>query len=951
MNKSQYTPVRPPRGSKVNKDTSGRLMNIIAELSVSKNNDDRKRKMLELKKDFDACDSRLVELISGHREQLSITMESFSKISAKINSSRQGCRLVTEKLTACKKLLECKRDEIRRLRAESVEHREVINMLREINDLNQVHGNVEAYLKEEQFLKATELLVSSLNLMNGKLAGAEGLKDLKSELITLRKKIHEKLVQEIHKHLYMTPENVFLHKTSEFDIKAKSYEETFTHNRLVIKLPVEGTSCDFSKDINYQQIAITLKCIALLDSLSETVEILKENCSKELMKIVRNSTEVMYNMIPQNSTYACEMQPLFSGVLSKNQPPQFLLDLLNSILNQFRQVAVNYYALLDNLERISMTKAATDVPQQYEIADIYSKLQATVELFVSDYLDLHSAVSQRTTAAFAKVPAAFSDISSFFLRKTVTRTKKQSLFKFDSSSHAINKKTYLQEQKDSMKEKGELDSVEVGDRQILVCQPTAKNITLIYKTLRKFIADIEVALQLESGNCTLHSFLIDCVKVFLDQVSIEVNKLLERITTSLETWQPVTDPEELKLSEAKTSILKSTLALNSCLMEMEEYVNALPDYSSYFLQLICHVLQSYKDLSYGAYKSLIYPDSEDQRIFSLTWTRDEDISRLLRSLPNWTTLKVNDDSTVEGEHNFEESPEEIRFRNKEESELLIRNLSSAKDSISINEIISDHSKLRNLALMHESMEWFSSRILAFAQRLPDVQGSVRSLLPDKANDEGDMEISVGMSTKVSLKKLAEDFEDLADTCLLVIHLEIRAHCFYYLLQLSKQGSYVSRKDDEEPEPEILKLNADLTKIDESLSPILQLKKMRYVFEGLGELLSTILINSINNMKKINENKVKKMGRNIFAIQQNLAGITMTREVALDRARQFFELLNHNYEEILNQIVEKGPQFQEHEYSALIQLIHNNREGIYEQEPVSVYLEKLRQILDEVPVSV
>ncbi|GFY40104.1 exocyst complex component 4 [Trichonephila inaurata madagascariensis] len=951
MNKSQYTPVRPPRGSKVSKDTSGRLMNIIAELSVSKNNDDRKRKMLELKKDFDTCDGRLVELISAHREELSVTMESFSKISAKINSSRTGCRLVTEKLSACKKLLECKRDEIRRLRAESVEHREVINMLREINDLNQVHGNVEAYLKEEQFLKATELLVSSLNLMNGKLAGVEGLKDLKSELITLRKKLHEKLVQEIHKHLYMTPENIFLHKKSDLDPKSKSYEETFTYNRYMIKLPAEGTCCDFSADINYQQIAIILKCIALLDSLSETVEILKENCSKELMKIVRNSTEVMYGMIPQNTSYACEVQPLFSGVQIKNPHPHFLLDLLNSILNQFRQVAVNHYAFLDNLERIAMTKALPDVTQQYEIADIYSKLQATVELFVADYLDFHSAVTHRTTAAFAKVPTAFSDISSFFLRKTVTRTKKQSLFKFDSSSHAINKKTYLQEQKDSMKEKGELDSVESGDRQILVCQPSVKNIILIYKTLRKFITDIEEALQLESGNCPLHSFLIDCVKVFLDQVSVESNRLLERITTSLETWQPVIDPEEYKLYEAKTPVLKSTLAVNSCLIEMEEFINALPDYSSYFLQLMCHILQSYKDLSYGAYKSLIYPDSEDQRIFSLTWTRDEDISRLLRSLPNWTNLKINDDSAHEGEHNFEESPEEIRFRNKEESDLLIRNLSFAKDSISINEIISEHSKLRNLALMHESMEWFSSRILAFAQRLPDVQGSVRSLLPDKFNDESDLELSVGISTKVSLKKLAEDFEDLADTCLLVIHLEIRAHCFYYLLQLSKQGSYMSRKDDEEPEPEILKLNADLTKIDESLSPVLQPKKMRYIFEGLGELLSTILINSINNIKKINENKVKKMGRNIFAIQQNLAGITMTREVALDRARQYFELLNHTYEEILNQIVEEGPQFQEHEYSALILLLHNSREGIYEQEPVQFYLEKLRQILDEVAVSV
>lgn len=52
----------------------------------SKSNDDRQRKMQELKKDFELSDSRLVHLIAQNRDQLSVTMEAFSKISAKINS-------------------------------------------------------------------------------------------------------------------------------------------------------------------------------------------------------------------------------------------------------------------------------------------------------------------------------------------------------------------------------------------------------------------------------------------------------------------------------------------------------------------------------------------------------------------------------------------------------------------------------------------------------------------------------------------------------------------------------------------------------------------------------------------------------------------------------------------------------------------------------------------------
>lgn len=50
-------------------------------------------------------------------------------------------------------------------------------------------------------------------------------------------------------------------------------------------------------------------------------------------------------------------------------------------------------------------------------------------------------------------------------------------------------------------------------------------------------------------------------------------------------------------------------------------------------------------------------------------------------------------------------------------------------------------------------------------------------------------------------------------------------------------------------------------------------------------------------------------------------------------------------------MEEGPQFQEQEYAAIIQLLHNSREGLYEQDSLNNYREKLRQILDEVAVSV
>ena len=44
-----------------------------------------------------------------------------------------------------------------------------------------------------------------------------------------------------------------------------------------------------------------------------------------------------------------------------------------------------------------------------------------------------------------------------------------------------------------------------------------------------------------------------------------------------------------------------------------------------------------------------------------------------------------------------------------------------------------------------------------------------------------------------LNTLGQDFQNLAEMCLLVMHLEIRCHCFYFLLQALKQVQYVVKR--------------------------------------------------------------------------------------------------------------------------------------------------------------
>ncbi|XP_023226953.1 exocyst complex component 4-like [Centruroides sculpturatus] len=718
-------PVRPPRAVKSPKESTGLLMSVIRTLTASQNNTERDQEKAKLQKEFKRSDQRLEDLVAAHHEDLSTAMQAFTNISKRVTTSREKITAVKEKLTTCKMLLHCKRDELRKLWLESVEHKHILSMLDEMYSSNSQHG---------------ELLL-------------------------------------------------------------------------------------------------------------------------------------------------------------------------------------------------------------YEMPDIWSKVQTVLEILAGQYLDIQNTTTNRQQAppAFSEVTAA-SDISSFYAKKRSVKPKTFSLFRFDSSSHAISMNTYLQEQKEAMKEKGEMqDMIDVG--QQFVCQPSTTNITTIFRPLMKFIGEIEQALALEPGNhCPLHAFLTQCVNVFLGQVSGVVDVMVDNATKSLDTWKPVNDPELLKPLGTTRPLLQSTVNLDKSLQELQELMYAIPQYAEDFLNLICNILKNYKETCQAAYRGVVQPESEDKRIISATWAKDDDISRFLRHLPNWINLQHLKENCELPD--VEESPEEIRLRNKQESEILTGNL-TGETLIPHHEILSDLNQLRILALLQESLEWFGSRILTFANNLPTHQQQQMLASPQaKITDLSPL----NENTVKSLIQLAKEFEDLADTCLLVLHLEVRVHCFYFLLPVAMQSSFSSGIDSQEPDPEVTKLNKDLSNIDEAMTASLQPRKLKYIFEGLGHLVASILINSTVSIKRINENGVKKMCRNIFAIQQNLKSITMSREVALDHARQYFELFYHSPEEILNSILERGPQFQELEYKNALQLLHNSQPGS-DAESLKSDLERLQDILDKVAVTV
>ena len=148
------------------------------------------------------------------------------------------------------------------------------------------------------------------------------------------------------------------------------------------------------------------------------------------------------------------------------------------------------------------------------------------------------------------------------------------------------------------------------------------------------------------------------------------------------------------------------------------------------------------------------------------------------------------------------------------------------------------------------------------------------------------------------------------------------------------------------------LTKDLLLIEDALSHSLQERKIRYIFEGVSHLVAAIFIGAAMDIRKINENGVKKMCRNIFAVQHTLtSSITGSRETALDTAKQYYELCNQRPQEILNGIVEKGPMFNQEEYASIIKLLHKSEHPPSSSHKLATHLEKLADIMKKVGVAV
>ncbi|OQR68271.1 exocyst complex component 4-like, partial [Tropilaelaps mercedesae] len=585
-------PTRPPRSSRTLRESSASgLISVIRTLSSSQDNEERQvlfckstkwdREKSRLEKEFKRSDQRLDVLIEGQRDALTRAMQDFNKISSRITSSRDRVKQMKQKLQTAQILLQCKRDELRRLWLESVEHTHVLQLLEQIEGLNAVPQKLDNNISLARYLRATKDLMQGVALLEGELNGVDALREVKDNLQQQKEQLHETLMGELQRHLYEEVSRDCLDAFRKSGKMPNPKAEHIPSHRLVASvedselLKLEETAGSERRLDSERQIVILIRCLVLLAKIPESVEMIRERCQGHLFHVVSRTTTV---------------------VLESGEGPERLLQLLELIFAQFRTIQQRHRLVLSHLApHVAPEYDEEDNPilVLYTMEDISSKMQHVLTNLLNSYLGATGS-RQESHGGFGTSGGDNMDVNLFFVRKrpfgtavNPTKQRKFTLFKFDNSQLAISKSSYLQEQQQQQQqgsngtggvvhEKPAEQVAVLGNNssssatgatpgtagmwEQVVCPPSYKNISHMYKPMLRFVEELE-----DAEKSPLQIVLTTAVRDFLGVVNDELQVVVEQSAKLLEDFRLVTDTEVLKSFKATRPVLQSCVAIDGIL--------------------------------------------------------------------------------------------------------------------------------------------------------------------------------------------------------------------------------------------------------------------------------------------------------------------------------------------------------------------------------------------------
>lgn len=164
---------------------------------------DRETALQSLKEQSDIIEEVVDEVVHAYHSGFNRAIQNYSQILKLFSESAESISVLKVDLAEAKTRLGARNKQLHQLWYRSVTLRHIISLLDQIEGLSKIPARIEKLIAEKQFYAAVQVHAqSALMLEREGLQTVGALQDVKSELTKLRGVIFNKVLEDLHAHLY-----------------------------------------------------------------------------------------------------------------------------------------------------------------------------------------------------------------------------------------------------------------------------------------------------------------------------------------------------------------------------------------------------------------------------------------------------------------------------------------------------------------------------------------------------------------------------------------------------------------------------------------------------------------------------------------------------------------------------------------------------------------------------
>ncbi|KAI0801047.1 Sec8 exocyst complex component-specific domain-containing protein [Fomes fomentarius] len=553
----------------------------------------------------------------------------------------------------------------------------------------------------------------------------------------------------------------------------------------------------------------------------------------------------------------------------------------------------------------------------FPLEEVWAPIQAEVRTLLSDYItdEEQGAVSGRNP---------ISSINEILRDGRFNRDKGKPIFRFADTDTKIATKTLRQHEEELTRVlkdtvpglvqglenavQATLAAVGTDDRLMgtgqhhrLLVHPNAFHVGVLFQPTLTFLDRISDILPSGLEAARASSAVLDefVLKVYLPQLEDKVSTLFHQTVTSPDAFEP--DPASLALSSKP--LVKAAVQLMALINSLCAMLRTTPFHRENYSRLILTVIGKFYQRCSDRFSDLVAvkgdtPSVDDDGRIALAaqWAQKPELGPCLAEL-----LKL-----LSGDPTTAAKTQLCRQETHLENSLL------GEGAVGKGDLIVSIRNVSALASLYHSVKWFAAQLSALkaSPEEPPPPTTPYQLEPPSA-----LSPSTPYLPTIALHLT---YVQLAELIIYTIRIDVRCRVIHHLDLALRHGIYRIEREAGEPDPHIIDLNSELGNSEACLTSTLPDVERKFTFEGIGHLMQHLLISNARYIQAANEFGIKKMMRNMLALQQNIKTIADDSSAQFERAKRYYSLFLLTPPEMLDSVRRKQ-EFTFDEYKAILDL--------------------------------